>query len=458
MIDSTDFDGPAGTVTPELAGSAELPAALRYSSGFGNGFESEALPGALPVGRNSPQKCAYGLYAEQLSGSPFTAPRRSNERSWLYRIRPTVRHWGRFAKVDSGLWRSAPDTAPEVPIGPMRWDPIPLPEGAQTLITGVATITSGGDVAAMAGGANHVYLITRSMQDEYFYNGDGEMLFVLQDGALRFWTEFGIIDAEPGEIVVIPRGVKIRVQLVDGPARGYMCENYGGTFTLPERGPIGANCLANPRDFLTPVAAYLERDDVPSKMYVKWGGSLWCTNLDHSPLDVVAWHGNYAPYKYDLRRFSPVGPLLFDHADPSIFTVLTSPSETPGTANVDFVVFPDRWMVAENTFRPPWYHMNIMSEFMGLIYGVYDAKPRGFVPGGFTLHNSMLPHGPDTEAFTQASNAALEPVKLENTMAFMFETRFAQRVSTYAAEVPQLQQDYVDCWQGLDKRFTGKLE
>jgi homogentisate 1,2-dioxygenase len=331
-----------------------------------------------------------------------------------------------------------------------------VPPASQTLITGTATITSGGDVAAMTGSANHVYLITRSMEDEYFYNGDGEMLFVLQDGNLRFWTEFGIIEAEPGEIVVIPRGVKIKVELIDGPARGYMCENYGGTFTLPERGPIGANCLANPRDFLTPIAAYMERD-VPSKMFVKWGGALWCTQLDHSPLDVVAWHGNYAPYKYDLRRFSPVGPLLFDHADPSIFTVLTAPSETPGTANVDFVVFPDRWMVAENTFRPPWYHMNIMSEFMGLIYGVYDAKPQGFTPGGFTLHNCMLPHGPDAEAFSRASNTALEPTKLEGTMAFMFETKFPQRVSTYAAELPQLQQNYVDCWQGLDKRFTGKL-
>ncbi len=426
-----------------------------YQSGFGNGFETEALPGALPIGRNSPQRCAYGLYAEQLSGSPFTAPRTSNERSWLYRIRPTVRHWGRFHKVDAGLWRSAPDTEWEMPIGPLRWDPIPIPENASTLITGTRTIATGGDVASHAGSATHVYLINRSMSDEYFYNGDGEMLFVLQTGGLRFWTEFGVIDAEPGEIVIIPRGVKMRVELSDGPARGYVCENYGGTFTVPERGPIGANCLANPRDFSTPVAAYEERD-VPSTMYVKWGGSLWSADLSHSPLDVVAWHGNYAPYKYDLRRFSPVGPLLFDHADPSIFTVLTAPSETPGTANVDFVVFPDRWMVAENTFRPPWYHMNIMSEFMGLVHGVYDAKPHGFVPGGFTLHNSMLPHGPDAEAFEHASTVDLAPVKLENTMAFMFETRFPQRVSKYAAQLTELQDDYADCWLGLQKRFTGE--
>jgi len=426
-----------------------------YQTGFGNGFETEALPGALPIGRNSPQKVSYGLYAEQLSGSPFTAPRTSNERSWLYRIRPTVRHWGRFSKVDSGLWRSAPDTEVEVPIGPMRWDPVAIPDSPQSLIDGgVSTVTTAGDVITQAGMATHLYFLTRSMQDEYFYNGDGEMLFVPEHGGLRFWTEFGIIDAEPGEIVVIPRGVKMRVELLDGPARGYICENYGGTFTLPERGPIGANCLANPRDFLTPVAAY-EEIDAPSKMYVKWGGSMWVTDLEHSPLDVVAWHGNYAPYKYDLRRFSPVGPLLFDHADPSIFTVLTAPSETPGTANVDFVVFPDRWMVAEDTFRPPWYHMNIMSEFMGLIYGVYDAKPQGFTPGGFSLHNCMLPHGPDAEAFEDASTAELKPFKYEGTMAFMFETRFAQRVTKYAAELPELQDNYVDCWLGLDKRFTG---
>ena len=426
-----------------------------YQSGFGNSFETEALPGVLPVGRNSPQRVARGLYAEQLSGSPFTAPRASNERSWLYRILPTVGSIGRFEPVDAGRWRSAPDPGIHVPIGPLRWDPVPLPERRQTLIEGVHTITTAGDVSTHTGAAMHLYLITASMEDEYFYNADGEMLFVPQEGGVRFFTEFGIIDTEPGEIAVIPRGVKLRVELRDGPARGYICENYGGSFTLPERGPIGANCLANPRDFLTPVAAYEDRDGIAGSMYVKWGGSLWRTGIDHSPLDVVAWHGNYAPYKYDLRRFSPVGPLLFDHADPSIFTALTSPSETPGTANVDFVLFPDRWLVTEDTFRPPWYHMNVMSEFMGLIYGVYDAKPHGFVPGGFSLHNSMTPHGPDAEAFEGASNAELAPQKLQGTMAFMFETRIPQRVTEYAAGLPELQADYADCWRGLKRRFTG---
>ena len=416
--------------------------ALEYLSGFGNGFETEALPGALPIGRNSPQKCPYGLYAEQLSGSPFTAPRATNERSWLYRIRPTVAHWGQFKKVDIGLWRTAPALEVDMPLAPLRWDPLPIPAKPLSFIEGIHTITTAGDAGSQAGMGAHVYLATRSMQDEYFYNADAEMLIVPQQGGLRFWTEFGIIDVEPGEIAIIPRGVKIRVELKGEPARGYVCENYGGALTLPERGPIGANCMANQRDFLAPVASYDDRE-ARSRMFAKWGGSLWVTELERSPLDVIAWHGNYYPYKYDLRRYSPVGPILFDHADPSIFTVLTSPSETPGTANIDFVVFCDRWLVAENTFRPPWYHMNVMSEFMGLIYGVYDAKTGGgFAPGGMSLHNTMLPHGPDRDAFEGASNSSLKPHKLEGTMAFMFETRFPQRVTAFAAGIEQLQKDY----------------
>ncbi|MGG5809683.1 homogentisate 1,2-dioxygenase [Falsiroseomonas sp. CW058] len=437
-------------VTPQdgrsIAGSAG------YMSGFGNSFETEALPGALPVGRNSPQRCAYGLYAEQLSGSPFTAPRGSNQRSWLYRIRPTVAHIGRFRKADPGLWRTAPVAEEaDLPIQPLRWDPIPIPAEGLTFVAGMRTITTAGDAGSQAGMAAHIALVTRSMADETFWNADGELLVAPQQGRMRFRTEFGVIDAAPGEICVIPRGVKFRVE-VDAPARAYVCENYGGAFTLPERGPIGANCMANQRDFLSPVAAY-EDAEGPHRVTVKWGGSFWTSEIGHSPIDVVAWHGNYAPYKYDLSRYSPVGPLLFDHADPSIFTCLTAPSETPGTANIDFVLFPERWMVAENTFRPPWYHMNIMSEFMGLIQGQYDAKPQGFVPGGFSLHNCMLPHGPDAEAFEKASTMELAPHKLANTMAFMFETRLPQRVTAYAAALPQLQSGYLDCWSGLRKTF-----
>jgi homogentisate 1,2-dioxygenase len=395
-----------------------------YMSGFGNSFETETLPGALPLGRNSPQKVRYGLYGEQLSGSPFTAPQASNQRSWLYRIRPSVKHSGAYRRCDPGFIRTAPFARDEsdLPIGQLRWDPVPLPNAEVNFVTGLRTITTAGDADAQAGMAAHLAFVNRAMTNEYFFNADGEMLIVAQLGRLRFQTEFGVI-------------------------------NYAAGFKLPDRGPIGANCLANPRDFLTPVAAYEDKEE-PSTLYVKWGGELYATDIGQSPLDVVAWHGNYAPYKYDLRTFSPVGATLFDHPDPSIFTVMTAPSETPGTANIDFVIFPERWSVAENTFRPPWYHRNLMSEFMGLIYGVYDAKPEGFVPGGMSLHNQMLPHGPDDQAFEDASNAELKPVKLTNTLAFMFETRFRQRVTRYAADLPQRQADYADCWQGLRRHFN----
>lgn len=424
-----------------------------YMSGFGNSFETEALPGALPIGRNSPQKVSYGLYAEQLSGSPFTAPQATNQRSWLYRIRPAVKHSARYRKVDRGLIRTGPEReAHDLPIGQLRWNPIPIPSEKLSFLEGLRTITTAGDSDAQAGMAAHVAVVTRAMENEYFFNADGELLVVAQENALRFRTEFGIIDIEPGQVAIIPRGVIFKVELLGGPARAYVCENYGGAFTLPDRGPIGANCLANPRDFHTPAAAYEDKEE-PSTLFVKWGGELFATDIGQSPLDVVAWHGNYAPYRYDLRHFSPVGAIAFDHPDPSIFTVLTAPSETHGTANIDFVIFPERWSVAENTFRPPWYHRNIMSEFMGLVYGVYDAKPEGFVPGGMSLHNQMLPHGPDEQAFDHASNTELKPVKLANTLAFMFETRYPQRVTRYAATLEQLQDNYIDCWQGLQKNF-----
>ncbi len=427
----------------------------RYMTGFGNSFETEALPGALPIGRNSPQKCNYGLYAEQLSGTAFTAPKSSNQRSWLYRIRPSVKHSGRFVKVDKGLLRNAPQAREEsdLPLAQLRWGPVPLPQTPVTFIEGLHTITTAGDSDARAGMGAHLLLVTKSMDKEYFCNADGEMLIVAQQNSLRFATELGVLEIEPGEICVIPRGVIFRCELVNGPARGYICENYAGSFILPDRGPIGANCLANPRDFLTPEAAYEDREE-PSKLFMKWGGDLFACDIGQSPLDVVAWHGNYAPYKYDLRRFSPVGSVLYDHPDPSIYTVLTAPSETPGTANVDFVIFPERWSVGENTFRPPWYHRNIMSEFMGLVYGVYDAKPEGFVPGGMSLHNSMLAHGPDETSFEHASTADLKPVKMDGSLAFMFETKFPQRVTAYASNLATRDDTYIDCWEGLKKKFN----
>jgi len=426
-----------------------------YMPGFGNDFETEALPGALPQGMNSPQKCEYGLYAEQLSGTPFTAPRGQNERTWCYRIRPSVKHTGRFAKIDLPYFRSAPDVHPDViSLGQYRWDPVPVGDNPTNFLTGMRTMTTAGDVNTQVGMASHVYLVTESMVDEYFYSADSEFLVVPQSGRLRFYTELGIIDLEPREIALIPRGLVFRVELLEGPARGFVCENYGQKFDLPGRGPIGANCLANPRDFKSPVAAFEDRE-TPSKLVIKWCGQFHETEIPHSPLDVVAWHGNYAAYKYDLATFSPVGAILFDHPDPSIFTVLTAPSGVEGTANIDFVLFRERWMVAEDTFRPPWYHKNIMSELMGNIYGIYDAKPEGFVPGGMSLHNMMLPHGPDRDAFEGASNADLGPEKLDNTMQFMFETRFPQHLTPFAANEAPLQDNYIDCWDSIEKKFDG---
>ncbi|WP_019173642.1 homogentisate 1,2-dioxygenase [Pseudaminobacter salicylatoxidans] len=432
--------------------------AYSYMPGFGNDFETESLPGALPQGRNSPQRPAYGLYAEQLSGSPFTAPRGANERSWLYRIRPSVKHTGRFRPADFPLWKTAPNLNDhEMAIGQYRWNPASVPQEPTDFLSGIRTMTTAGDALGQSGMAAHVYVANTDMVDDHFFNADGELLVVPQVGGLRFITEMGVIEIKPGEICVLPRGVIFKVVPIDGPVRGYVCENYGAKFTLPNRGPIGANCLANQRDFKTPVA-WFEEKEKPCRLVVKWCGRFYVTQIDHSPLDVVAWHGNYAPYKYDLASFSPVGAILFDHPDPSIYSVLTSPSGEEGTANIDFVIFPPRWLVAEDTFRPPWYHRNIMSEFMGLVHGQYDAKAEGFVPGGISLHNMMLAHGPDSSGYEKASHAELTPVKLDHTLAFMFETRFPQMLTRYAAESPNLQRDYIDCWRDLKKRFNGTPE
>ncbi len=425
-----------------------------YMPGFGNDFETEALPGALPQGRNSPQKCNYGLYGEQLSGTAFTAPGHQNERTWCYRIRPSVKHSHRYKKIDVPFWKSAPNVIQDViSLGQYRWDPIPFDDKPKNWITGIRTMTTAGDVNTQVGMASHVYLVTNSMVDEYFYSADSELLIVPQEGEIRFATELGVINASPKDIIIIPRGLLYKVEVISGPCRGFICENYGQKFGLPNRGPIGANCMANRRDFKTPTA-YFEDKETPSKVTIKWCGQFHSTEIGHSPLDVVAWHGNYAPCKYNLSDYCPVGAVLFDHPDPSIYTVLTAPSGIEGTANIDFVLFRERWSVAENTFRPPWYHKNIMSELMGNIYGQYDAKPEGFIPGGVSLHNMMLPHGPDKEAFEKASNSELVPTKMENTMSFMFETRFPQHLTKYSAKEAPIQENYIDCWSDIEKNFS----
>jgi homogentisate 1,2-dioxygenase len=422
-----------------------------YQSGFNNEFSTEALEGALPVGRNSPQKVRYGLYAEQFSGSSFTVPRSMQKRSWLYRIRPSVTHEP-FGPIDPQLLRGTPFDEVPAPPNQLRWDPLPIPSDPTDFVDGLVTIGGNGDSMMNAGVGIHIYAANRSMTDRFFYDADGELLLVPERGAIVLRTELGVVDVKPGEIAVIPRGTKFRVELEGSDARGYVCENFGAPFRLPDLGPIGSNGLASPRDFLTPVAAYEDREG-DFELVAKFGGRLWSAKIDHSPLDVVAWHGNYAPYKYDLSRFNAINTVSFDHPDPSIFTVLTSPSEVAGTANCDFVIFPPRWMVAEETFRPPYFHRNVMNEYMGLIFGTYDAKAEGFVPGGGSLHNCMSAHGPDAATCETASAAKLEPHYLGETLAFMFETRFIIRPTKFALETPALQRDYWRCWQGIGKRF-----
>ncbi|MFF7730333.1 homogentisate 1,2-dioxygenase [Streptomyces sp. NPDC008001] len=441
----------SGTGNEQARKAAE---GLAYSAGFGNEHSSEAVAGALPHGRNAPQRAPLGLYAEQLSGTAFTEPRHSNRRSWLYRIRPSAAH-PPFTRTGNGRLASAPfaDAVPDP--NRLRWDPLPEPPEGTDFLAGLWTLGGNGDAAQRSGMAVHLYAANASMTDRVFSDADGELLVVPERGGLLLRTEFGLLRAEPGHVALIPRGVRFRVELLDGSARGYVCENYGQPFVLPELGPIGANGLANARDFLAPVAAF-EDVEGPVEVVSKFCGNLWRATYDHSPLDVVAWHGNLVPYVYDLRRFNVIGSISYDHPDPSIFTVLTSPSDTPGLAGVDFVVFAPRWLVGEDTFRPPYFHRNVMSEYMGLIEGAYDAKAAGeggFVPGGGSLHNMMSAHGPDRDTFEKASAAELRPQKVDDGLAFMFETRWPLVTTEQARTAGHLQTGYDDVWQGLERHF-----
>lgn len=427
---------------------AAAPTLPTYLSGFGNEFSSEALEGALPQGQNSPQRPEYGLYAEQFSGTAFTAPRSEARRTWLYRIRPSASH-PRFERLERQILGREPG-----PVTPnrLRWNPLTLPSAPTDLIDGLLTVAATHGAEQAEGVSVHLYRANASMQ-RAFYNADGEWLLVPQEGGLRIVTELGVLEVEPQEIAVLPRGLKFRVELLDSLARGYICENHGRPLRLPDLGPIGSNGLANPRDFLAPMARF-EEDAGPCTVVQKFLGELFFTTLDHSPFDVVAWHGNNVPLKYDLRRFNTLGSISFDHPDPSIFTVLTSPSAVEGVANVDFVIFPPRWLVAEHTFRPPWFHRNVMNEFMGLIAGAYDAKAEGFEPGGASLHSCMSAHGPDEATARKAMAAQLQPQKVEHTMAFMFETSKVLRVSQAALASEHLQGNYDDCWNGLAGHFN----
>ncbi len=436
---------------PSKLGRHNMPPALEYMSGFGNHFETEAVANALPKGQNSPQKAPLGLYAEQLSGTAFSALRHENQRSWLYRIRPSVLH-GKFQPIDNKLVRTRPFNAVPPTPNQLRWDALPIPQSPTDFIDGLVTVAGNGDTASMRGCATHIYAANKSMTDRYFFNSDGDFLFVPEQGPVRIHTELGVMEIAPGEIAVVQRGIKYRVELLEESARGYVLENYGPAFRLPYLSVIGANGLANPRDFLTPVAAF-EKLEGNFKLVNKYQGQLFEAPIAHSPLDVVGWHGNYAPYKYDLKLFNTINSVSFDHPDPSIFTVLTSPSEMPGITNVDFVIFPPRWTVAEKTFRPPYYHRNAMSEYMGLVFGVYDAKAEGFVPGGGSLHNAMSAHGPDAATFERASNVELKPQYIGDTLAFMFESSLVFHPTEFSLKTETLQKDYLNCWADLKPNF-----
>jgi len=422
-----------------------------YMSGFANEFATEAVAGTLPVGRNSPQRVAHGLYAEQVSGTAFTAPRHKNRRSWLYRIRPAAVH-GQFSPLAEPRWHNEwlSQPSPEQ----MRWSPLPPPSKAGVdFIDGLYAMAGNGGPAVGTGIGIHLYAANQNMQGRYFYNADAEMLIVPQQGRLRLATELGVIEVEPQEIAVVPRGIRFCVALPDGPASGYVCENFGALLQLPDLGPIGSNGLANSRDFLTPIAAYEELEG-SFELVAKFQGALWRADIAHSPLDVVGWHGNYAPYKYDLRRFNTIGSISYDHPDPSIFLVLHSPSDSAGVSNLDFAIFPPRWLVAQDTFRPPWFHRNVAGEYMGLIHGAYDAKADGFTPGGSSLHNCMTGHGPDAATFDKASSTDLsKPDVITDTMAFMFESRASILPTRQAQDASFRQRDYLDCWSGLKNNF-----
>ena len=436
---------------PEVPAGPAGQDEYRYQPGFGNEFVTEAVGGALPAGRNSPQRAPLGLYAEQFSGAAFTQPRAVSRRTWVYRIMPSAAH-PPFARIGNGSLRAGPFDEIEPDPNRLRWNPLPLPAGPADFIDGLYTMGGNGDPRTRTGMAVHLYAATASMTDRYFADADGELLFVPQEGALILHTELGPVRLRPGEIGLIPRGIRFRVELAGGPARGYLCENYGAPFTLPERGPIGANGLASERDFLAPTAAF-EEGGSAVQVVQKFGGNLWAADYDHSPLDVVAWHGNYTPVKYDTARFMVIGTVSFDHPDPSIYTVLTSAREIPGLANVDFVIFPPRWLVGEDTFRPPWFHRNVMSEFMGLVHGAYDAKAEGFLPGGASLHNTFSAHGPDAETFARASTEDLQPQKVTDTLAFMFESRWMIIPTRQAMQAAHRQADYDAVWSGLARAF-----
>ncbi|KAK2595896.1 hypothetical protein N8I77_013601 [Diaporthe amygdali] len=434
-----------------------------HQNGFGSYHETEAVRGALPIGQNSPQKPPLGLYAEKLSGTAFTAPRQQNQQTWLYRVLPSAAH-SAFQPIpgDGRVASAKPQNLHYIP-NQMRWNPFDLDDSCDW-VSGLRHVAGVGDPTVKSGIGIIIFAAGKDMaQHSAFSSGDGDFLIVPQHGVLDIQTELGKLLVRPNEIAVIPRGIRYRVTLPDGPARGYILETYEQHhFTLPELGPIGSNGLANARDFQAPVASYDMDTDSEWEILIKYANQTYQASQRNTPFDVVAWHGLYYPYKYDLGRFNVIGSTSFDHPDPSIYTVLTAQSAFAGTAIADFVIFPPRWLVAEDTFRPPWYHRNTMSEFMGLISGDYDAKTGGgFKPAGASLHNVMASHGPDADTHQRASDAELKPTKVgEGSMAFMFESSLMVGVTDWGLEhCKKLQADYnAHSWVPLKPHFVPPKE
>ena len=441
---SASFKGPfpSREGVPDTAGHD-----IKYQQGFGGELSSEAVVGVLPIGQNSPQVLPHGLLHEIVSGTTFTAPRALNRRTHVYRIRPSASP-SELKRLQSTKFTSAPLTGEPDP-NPIRWNAFTVPTAEQDFVDGIVTLCANGSVALQTGIAVHIYLANRSMVDRAFSNADGELLVLPQAGKLRVVTEYGVLDVSPGELALIPRGCKFRVELLSPEARGFVCENYGVPFRLPELGLIGSTGQANAWDFQVPVAAF-EDHEKTTQLIHKFGGRLWAADLDHSPFDIVAWRGNYLPCKYDMCRFMVLGAVAFDHAEPSVYCALTSPSDSVAGPNADFMILPPRWLVAEHTFRPATFHRNCVGEFLAVISDASEGKRAD----DGSLHNNWAPHGPSAAVVDAARTEQQPPMRLER-LAFMIESRYAFCVSEYAREAPERDLRYLNHWAGFMNKFSG---
>ncbi|KAH9884385.1 homogentisate 1,2-dioxygenase [Xylariomycetidae sp. FL2044] len=434
----------------------------RYQIGFGNRFATEAIPGVLPQACNTPQRCKYDLISEQLNGTPFISPRATLLHAWFYRIHPSVKHrpLKRLPKNED-LEAVFSPLNPDVEFTPqdLGWDKFPHPKGADAVdmidfIDGLKTIGGHGDPTLKEGLAVHMYMANTSMPNRAFCNNDGDMLIIPQEGRLDIQTEFGRLMVRPGELVVVQAGMRFTVGLPDGPSRGYIQEIFGSHYELPELGPVGSNGMAQPRDFEIPVASF-DVDLSPWTVVVKLAGALFAYEQDHTPYDVVGWHGNYAPYKYAMEKFISSATVDRDQSDPSIYCVLTARSKIPGVSLSDFLVFTPKWCSTRNTFRPPYYHRNVATEIMGMPYGTWHGSATMLEPGGLTYEPSYMPHGESYERWKEATGADLQPARVgEGAMAFMMHISGHVSLTQYALQrCTTLQPIQADMWQDFKGGF-----